>query len=1295
MSRSRSPSVNETSITTGSRLPSPLSRFSLHKPFQQLSGSGGSFHGTSPKTKTQPRYPIGGFPPSMDSLKEYDSSGSGSASTKNWKSYVNPGQIKSTGLKYSLQVSKELSSIDKINDPQRKAVMIAGKNHLGLYDFQNDSKELRCVHDFLSNSKKTSTTIRGTKKISTISDVKAGFHNHKNYVAICGTSNSVSIYDINRASSAEGSLATVLSKHTRSINSVDFNMSQSSLIISGGQDGCVKVWDLRSSQGGKNKSDISINSGSDSVRDVKWMPSFDFAGYDNSTGTANGGHRFASIHDSGLLLTYDLRQPSQAEKRINAHSGPGLCLSWHPNFEYIMTGGRDGKCCLWNVGGKNQNVPVGGNAHHSNSFASSNASSLLTPGYSMNSPMIAPDVVINTAHPLTKLKFQPSSVDNVFNSVIALSSLGENSDVSLYSLSRAFIPKNILTTTTPSCGFVWWDENSIFNIDKQNIITGWDLSQEPIALDNLRKNVVSWRDIEGDGMLFFVQDKGGYELNQGSSSQANHASSQSKVSSTSVHNMLSNSALRHNSSTTSFPALSSHHGSSATFGDRPSFPRTGTSYNNKSIYNQTFGSFNSQHNQHHNSIASISSSSTTPELFTEQLSPQLVSLDLPQILNSIMSSRTKNTAKTSNLAELSALKESPVEVFKFLARELKFSYMRESLDVKNEGKSDAITPQSEVAQSDDDIDIKTHLINRFGLAEDNTWTKFIRKGIAHEKENTKTENNDTAGAKEQVEPESLRSDASLDDYLGKLETPVQPKQQTVADESNISEVKQRIEHLIELISMCDHNAETYLYVKDLGNFKTWMMMRDALLWDLKQIAEKSKLEITGPFSSVPWEDTDSAGGTLAMRKPSVASEYSSFSASEIASDTRSQSLVKNRDSFLSGTSPKAVSGSDMRARMDSSFSEEKATGSSIERETTNLKHSSLAASLDELRIRKSIDGDNDESAIEDDDDDQNIDSRSILRGSPVSHENSMPILPKTGRKISFIDNFISTLRSPRGGHYDFEAERNRTSNSLSTKKSSQLSYSSSFSGAVPKRHVDSSPKREVHSTAANDLSTSPNQRSGDFMATKNGPKYKLKAKNSKISQMLKGRRKSETAPPWDSARLIKKIFEQSVETGNVLLTITIILLFQTTFHITSTLVVKDALAEFLNLLHKYELFEIAADLLKFCPWEDILGSGTGQCTVRIYCERCKKLLVNERSKEKFTEQWQQTGNSDAMQKFGYWYCDSCCRRNTLCVICERPLKKLALCILNCGHEGHFECMQKWFMEEEMDGCPSGCSGTLI
>ncbi|SCU84247.1 LADA_0D00672g1_1 [Lachancea dasiensis] len=1051
MHRGSSATTNDGSASSGSRLPSSLTRFSFHKQLQQFGGSG-SFHGTSPKVPS--RYPVGGFPPSMDSLKEDHVSESKRGDGH--RNYVNPGQIRSSGLKYTHQAPKELSSIDKINDPQSKAVVVAGKNHLGLYRFTTDNNDLSCVHDFLSNKNdRVSMSVRAPKKISTISDVKAGFQNYNHYVAICGTSTSVSIYDITKVNSSDSPLNTVLSKHSRSINSVDFNMSQSSLIVSGGQDGCLKIWDLRSSRGNKGSSDLSINGGSDSVRDVKWMPSYDFINYDSTPGLASRGHRLASIHDSGQLLTYDLRQPTQAEKRINAHSGPGLCLSWHPLHEYIMTGGRDGKCCLWNVSGKYANANTG-NPHLSSFLNPTNNSSILTPGYSLNSLVTAPEVIVNTAHPLTKLKFQPAAVDNIFNSVIALSSLGENSDISLYSLSREFIPRNVLTTRTPSCGFVWWDENLVFNIDKQNTITGWDLSREPTVLDNLTKNVVGWRDIEGDGMLFLAQEKGTYtmpEKNVEASHENHRTSLQSKMSTSSVHNLFANSGIRHNSSTSSFPALASRHGSSATFGERPSFPRNGTSHNSKSINTQAFGSLSSQNGPHHNSIVSASSSSTTAELPSEEyISPRLMALDLPQILNSIIGPKSRDTRARFGSADVSTLKESPVEVFKFLAKELKFSYMQERLNTKFEVKSGESLSDENNTKVEDDIDLKTHLINQFGLAEDNTWTKFIRSDNTSQEKEPISNQGYSVKISEDSESSFLRTTESSESSSIPNE-PARSRNEVFTEELKL---KKKIEHYIELISMCDHNAETYLFVEDLNNFKIWVMMRDALVWDLKQVAEKFKLEATGsPFETV-YENKNGMGPQM-VRKNSAGSEYSSFSASE-ASSIAPHGLSKHQEPNQSAPPSKQASSSSLSVEMGASLTNEEPTsvGGHKGRAPSLARFTTTAAELDELRRQKSANEESSESAIEDDE--LSSDCEGDSRNNSTS---SMPIVPQSGRKISFIDNFMTNLRSPRGGMYEGDPETSRTSNSMSTKRSSHLSHGSSFAGLISKKHWIIQQEQEV------------------------------------------------------------------------------------------------------------------------------------------------------------------------------------------------------------------------------------------
>lgn len=1348
LNRNQSPSTNELLSSSGGRTHS-FSRFSFHKQHSSSNNHSAPI-GSSPKNKTLLRYSLGGNPPSMDSLKEHSfSDGYHPSNTTSPSSdgairpsrYNPPARPKSSGLRYALQVNRDLSSIDKINDPEMRLLIVAGKSHLGLYKFQDDYSIVN-THDFMHssnfNQKGSSNLRRVVKKISVISDVKAGFYNHKNYVAICGTSTSVSVYDINKTSTIDNPLVTTLSEHTRSINSVDFNMSQTNLLISGGQDGCIKVWDLRSSQRSTNRSDININTGSDSIRDIKWMPSYDFATNDanNSNGISNRGFKFASIHDSGLLLKFDLRQPNQVEKKINAHSGPGLCLHWHPHQEYIISGGRDGKCCLWYVGDKNSNNNMSGNINNINNMSSTPAHQL-TPGYSINTTntsMIFPEMIINTAHPLSKLKFRPQHVKNVMNSLIAMSSLGEDSDVSIYSLSRRYIPKNVLSTPSPSSGFVWWDENLVFAIEKQNIISGWDIAQEPTLLDNLPKSMVGWRDIDGDGLLFVDQHRGSYETadenvmtpDGSSASKISHH----RMSTATLNSFFSNSASKVNPNSPMFsPAMHSIHNHSGSMSnERPLLTKSATSISNKYTGTVPVGSFGNHTSlSHHNSVISTSNSMVGGGLdFNDVPSPQLISLDLPQIINRVRISKLPELRKEMETSELTALKESPVEVFKFLARELKFSYMQE----KNNTRLDEDTVEADKAQSIDDAETKKQLMEKFGIAENNTWTNLIRRNTSHDAETEIPGEPAVHTEEESLKGSNIRKETNEIKKIKTLDTDHKEEMATNNDGMRTIKLQERINHLIELVSMCDHNAETYLYIKDLMNFKLWIMMRDALLWELKEFTDKVSIDMEKSDDDDEGSlhrDDSFADLTKSGRRGSTVSDYSSFNTSEFGSSVggrgRALSFISNK-SDKSGTGTVPVSNLKLQLDQENKIPGSRKSISDVinhrDSRHTSTQQSSIQESLEELRRMNSEHID--ESAIDEDEDGtkpveayEEEDVTDSIQNNVLKPSDSIPITQNRRQRTSFIDTFITNLRSPGIGQMDLDNEivsktkspsnlgSSAVNNSTSTNsKRSPLPSVTSSCASLALRKSLPSPKTQIAASATKYDKNSP-QKIRDFdrlLETESISlsELKLRPRSSLITGLLKkvsAAKHGKTAPPWDTERLVRKIYEQSVQTGNILLTINILLLFQTSYKVTSTTVVKNTLAQFITILHHYELFETAADLLKYCPWDDILGIGSGQSTVRLFCDRCGKLIINEPSKERLTLECRKNADKKVLSKFGYWYCDLCSKPNSLCVFCERPVKKLAMCVLNCGHEGHFECFKKWFLEENMQECPGGCLGVLF
>lgn len=1306
-----STSQNQLSETPASvKYSSSNSRYTLHR--QYSTGFPSSSYGLSPKSKADVRNT---YNTANTNNVGRESSSNEDDQNNRWKSTKNSGEQtrRFHGARYTLQTNKEISSIDKINDPRSRSLVIAGKSHLGLYSFDEESHTIVNTHDFVQSTKnntgltKTSSSSslrRSNNKISTISDVKAGFHNHKNYIAICGTSTTVSIYDINKTASIDNPLITTLSEHTRSINSVDFNMVQTNLIISGGQDGCIKVWDLRSPKMYSNRSDVSINTGSDSIRDVKWMPSYDFA--NDSNGISNKYLKFASVHDSGLLLKFDLRQPAQAERKINAHSGPGLCLNWHPHQDYIISGGRDGKCCLWYLGDKS-NV-AGNNSNTTINLSNTPHTFSTTYPIGLGTTSLAfPELTINTARPMNKLKFCPKYDSNVFNSLIGTSSMGEDSDISVYSLARKYIPKTVVTSGAPSVGFVWWDENIVFNIDKQNVVTGWDTSQTPQLLDNLPKNAVKWRDLDGDGILFLDQKPGGYRsqeeliLTPGSGDNR-RISLPHRMSSATTNSFMANNNLHminnSNSSAASFsknaPFGLSHPHPNSLYGEKPSLPKHTPSFSSKISPSVNGSSWPNPYNSsHHNSIASGSESAlqVANESFVQ--SPYLIGLDFPHVLNTIRNTRLADMNRRVESQDVLELKSSPTEVFKFLARELKFSYKQSYIDFKDN------TRELETSSTRGSIESKNNLMEKLGLTENNTWTHLIKYTKSHESDEVTSKGTEARSPLSENDNSLERSDTIHNAEIDKSDN--------LGDDINNNQLDTR--DLVELITVCDKNAETYLMIEDFANYKVWLMMRDALLWDLKILTESMATEENTMglgkkdlYTEQPWAKNDSFSSLKDIRNSAATSDYTSYSATDLSSSVNTHPRNSfNQPTHL--TQPPTVS--KLKEQLESS------------KETSTMSRAdSIQNSLQEdiMRIRELHKNDSDKTdiAIEDYERNENEDENNENEGqfikipnsenrkssfatspthatgssdnSETGDEHIQPRRPRT----SFIDSFISQLRSPASPKVEGDKESVSSKISpLPNLNTSAASFMNSKKNVIGQHKLQTAPGVE----SIPESSIGQHHFRGTSVST-------TKAENqvSGITTLINETKKgyNTITPPWSTRKVIQQIYEQSVSSGNILLTMTIVLLFQDRFQLVNEETVKNAITEFTTLLHRYELFEIAAELMKNCPYSEISNNSAGLSSIQLYCDSCGKALINEVSKEKFTKEKHDT-NVDAMARYGYWYCDSCSKRNTLCCYCNRPMKSLAICMLNCGHEGHFGCLKKWYLEENMDTCPLGCLGILL
>eukprot|EP00566_Odontella_aurita_P004060 CAMPEP_0113564672 /NCGR_PEP_ID=MMETSP0015_2-20120614/21750_1 /TAXON_ID=2838 /ORGANISM="Odontella" /LENGTH=1222 /DNA_ID=CAMNT_0000466781 /DNA_START=16 /DNA_END=3680 /DNA_ORIENTATION=- /assembly_acc=CAM_ASM_000160 len=220
--------------------------------------------------------------------------------------------------------------------------------------------------------------------------------------------------DASSASSSAviGQPEAVLADHSRAVNRLAWHPTgrHPGLLLTGSQDGTVKLWDRRASQpsvsvsssqpneaprqlrphggirswglfGGRQSiSGISSalthpshrTSGgagsrgvptapvcswrcvstfqlkSDAVRDIQWNPFIDDI--------------FAAVTDSGSLAVYDVRVLARPFIKVAAHAGEATTVDWHPTRRYVLAtgGGRDRSVKVWDLeSGLNLSKPGG------------------------------------------------------------------------------------------------------------------------------------------------------------------------------------------------------------------------------------------------------------------------------------------------------------------------------------------------------------------------------------------------------------------------------------------------------------------------------------------------------------------------------------------------------------------------------------------------------------------------------------------------------------------------------------------------------------------------------------------------------------------------------------------------------------------------------------------------------------------------------------------------------------------------------------------------------------------------
>lgn len=269
-------------------------------------------------------------------------------------------------------------------------------------------------------------------------------------ITACGNGR-ITLYDLSRV--GEGLEVARIQEHARQVHKLAINPFKCNWMLSASQDGTVKLFDIKTASQGRNgptfKSSQTFKCNADVVRDVKWSPT--------------DGFEFACSTDSGAILKWDIRKPHNPILKITAHHSACFSISWHPDGEYLISGGIDQQCKVWDVSKK--------------------AESRQKPRYTFTTPAPISSVSWRPAcWSATAQAKRAAQVTVAYDDSNA--SRNQTAAVHIWDLARPTMPfKEIEQWNSSPTGLLWNTRDLLWSVDKDGHFTQTDVAFVPQLID--------------------------------------------------------------------------------------------------------------------------------------------------------------------------------------------------------------------------------------------------------------------------------------------------------------------------------------------------------------------------------------------------------------------------------------------------------------------------------------------------------------------------------------------------------------------------------------------------------------------------------------------------------------------------------------------------------------------------------------------------------------------------------------------------------------------------------------------